>query len=154
MRYGPNFVQRIDPTHLATLSPVAQYIGDAADLQHLRGVPLKTAEVEKLIYVGERENVLVDDQHGLPSFPWRYIMITELDENGRAVVDGYVNAPPLPTYGPRAMSAADLRSLGMTDADLDALAQHYLGERWEPDRPGPSDARRAMFDRVMAASFG
>jgi hypothetical protein len=39
----------------------------------------------------------------------------------------------------------------MTDADLDRLARELLGEAWEPDRPGPSAKRRAMFDRVMAA---
>lgn len=154
MKYGPNFVQHLDEQVLETLSPVARYVGHAVDLQHLRGIKIATRDVERLVYVGERENVEVEDLDGVPQCPWKHVYIVELDQDGQPVVDGYVNAPPLPTFGPRAMSRADLASLGFTDAELDVLAREVLGERWQPDRPGLSDARRAMFDRVMAVLFG
>lgn len=151
MKYGPTFVQSIGD--VSVLPRFCCYEGSAPDLQHLRGLVLETATVEELVYVGEREAIVVDMPDGHPYRPWMHVMIVELDANGHPVVDGWKNAEPIPTFGPRAMNTADLALLGFTDAKLGDLAKELLGEIYEPDRPGKSDVRRAMFDRVMAAAY-
>ena len=159
MRYPDTFTQSIEPDAFDTLPKFCTYEGDAPDLAHLRGLLIPTRDVERLVYVGEREFIWVDDPnrgHGLPArwTPWKGVALTERDANGNVIVDGYVNAPPIPTFSDRAMSTAELAEMGMTDAALDRLSREHLGEPWEPDRPGLSDKRRDVFDRVMAALYG
>jgi hypothetical protein len=134
---------------MAMLPAFASYEGDEPSLAHLRGVLLATTDIENVIPVGEREAVTVTDQNGCRWYPWKGVAI-----NGPDDALGYKNAPPLPTFGPRAMNTFDLALLGFTDADLDDMAHRLLGESWQPDRVGKSDQRRDVFDRVMKAGCG
>lgn len=136
---------------VAKLPELAAYVGRAPDLQHLRGIYFKTADAETLVYIGERECIEVEYPNGDKHCPWRFILAYEVDATGDPVVPPH---EPIVERGPRAMSRAQLASLGYTDARLAELAHDLVGESWEPDRPGPSDARRAIFDRVMAAVYG
>lgn len=153
MRYAPNFTQSLPLEQLAKLPRWATYEGDAEDLQHLVGLELETATVEQLVYVGERENIYVTDEvSGDRWQPWKGIYITELDGAGNPVAP--VFHEELVDRGANAMSMADLGALGLTDAALANMAKTELGEVYEPDRPGPSDVRRKIFDRVMAKVVG
>jgi hypothetical protein len=136
---------------LEQLPELATYVGFARDFQHLRGIYFKTADAEALVYIGERENIEVEFPNGDKHCPWRHVYAYQVDANGDPIVPPH---EPIVERGPRAMSRADLASLGYTDARLAELARDLLGESWEPDRSGPSDARRAMFDRVMSAVYG
>ncbi len=141
--------QNIDPAFLATLPKLASYEGDNPKLKALVGLFIPIEDVEKVVPVGERENVWVTDPDGTKWNPWKGVAI-----NGDDDALGYQHAPPVPTFGPRAMSTADLAALGYSDSTLDEIAERLLGERWNPDRLGKSDLRRAMFDRVMVAAHG
>jgi hypothetical protein len=150
-RYPANYAQDLDAETLKRLPKFATYEGDAPDLKHLRGLVLETATVEQLVYPGERDNVFVEDEDGTRHRPWRFVEIVELDANGSPVIPP---VEPIPERGPDAMSSGDLGALGMTDQDLIDLAKSELGEVYEPDRPGPSDLRRSIYNRVMAAIHG
>lgn len=155
MRYGPNFIQSIDESEYENLPEHATYEGDAADLQHLVGRLIPTRDVEKVVYVGERENVWVTQPDGFRARPWYTCWIHELDANGNAIVDGYdEGAESIVERGENAMSRADLSAVGYTDDDLRKMAKEELGEVYNPDRSGPSDLRRSTYDRVMAKVFG
>ena len=151
MKYGPNFKQDMPPEALAQLPEWCVYEGDAEDLRHLKGVLIPTADVERLVYVGEREGIWVVEKDGHRSRPWMGIWITEYDAKGNVVTKGYGDGThKLPKYGPNAMSTADLSALGMTDSELAKAVKDEFGETYEPDRVGPSDRRRKFFDRLMA----
>ena len=155
MRYPANFVQTMPADDLARLPKWCTYEGDAPDLKHLLNLVFETKTIESLVYVGERENIVVQDVvTGERTRPWKFVEIVELDASGKPVVSGYTNADPIPKRKADAMSRADLASLGMTDADLIDLAKTELGEVYKPDRAGPSDLRRSIFDRVMARVHG
>lgn len=151
-RYPDNFVQSLEPEELERLPAFATYEGKAADLQHLTDMLIPTKDIEKVVYVGEREQVFVDMPDGTRRRPWAGCAITEYDPQGRVVVTGY-DEPLPPPRGPRAMSTADLGALGFTDDWLTQHAKRLLGETYTPDRPGPSDIRRDVFDRVIAAAM-
>jgi hypothetical protein len=155
MKYPDNYKQAMPENGYAQLPEYAEYDGSARDLIHLRGLEIPTKDVERVIYIGERENVFVilDDRR---VYPWRSVWIQEYDADGNPVIDGYTNAPPLPadTGDPRAYSTAHIASLGMTDARLAELAEELLDETWEPAGPGPSLARREMYDRVLDKLIG
>jgi hypothetical protein len=153
VKYGPNYVQNIDAEVLAKLPRFCRYDGKARDLAYLDGLVLETATVEQLVYVGERENIIVEFEDG-PHRPWKHVQIVELDGAGKPITSGYDNADPIPKLSPDAMSRADLSLLGYTDATLAEAAKQELGEEYEPDGPGPSDLRRSIFTRVMAKVMG
>ena len=141
--------QSIDANTLARLPRFAKYLGEDPRLANLQGIAIPTVDVEKVVPIGERENVWVDD--GETAWrPWQNVYVADVDAEGNVVLDNW-QENPLPTpQSPTAMSAGELGAYCFSDADLDRMAQEILGERWVPDRPGPSDARRALFDRVMA----
>lgn len=147
MNYGPGFTQNMSAHFMATLPPFASYEGDEPSLAHLHGVLVATTDIENVVPVGEREAVTVTELNGCKWYPWKGVAI-----NGPDDAIGYKNAPPLPTFGSRAMNTFDLALLGFTDADLDDMARRLLGESWKPDRVGKSDRRRMMFERVMRAA--
>lgn len=149
MRYPDTFKQDIHPEDLKGLSEWCSYEGRAPDLQHLVGVLIPTVRVQDVVYVGERENIICTRKDGSRWRPWHAVEITEYDPEGNEVLDP-LPPNPIPVFGSRAMSTASLGALGLTDHKLDLLAQEVLGERWDPDRPGDSDRRREMFDRVFA----
>lgn len=151
-RFPDNFKQDMAPEDLAELSEFCTYEGKAGDLRHLLGLKIPTARVQDVVYVGERENIWCTRRDGSRWRPWHSMEITEYDAHGNVVLDP--QRKPIPKFGPRAMSTASLGALGLTDEKLDALAKEHLGESWEPDRPGDSDKRREMFDRVMAVMHG
>lgn len=151
MRYPANYKQSIDPQVLTTLPRFCRYAGSAPDLAHLRDLTLELATVEQVVYIGEREAIEVEMPDGTIERPWMHVAIQELDANGKAVIPAF---EPIPKRGPNAMSTADLGLLGWTDASLADKSKELFGEEYEPDRPGPSDKRRALFDRVMKATFG
>lgn len=143
-----NVVQSIDADELARLPPFAKYMGDDPALANLRGIAIPTSEVERLVYVGERENVWVDD--GKDTWrPWLGVEPTYLDDEGNVILPDYEEPDEPVQRDP--MDRAQLAAAGFTDASLDEAAQEVLGERWVPDRPGASDARRRMYQRVSAA---
>lgn len=154
MKYPPNFVQDLSAEDLAALPRWCSYEGADPLLRHLKGLVLETARVQELVHVGERENIAVLHEDGGRSWPWRFVEVVELGPDGKPNVSGYTSADPIPKRGREAMSTADLASLGLTDAQLIELAKTELGEAYEPDRPGPSDLRRSIFDRVMAKLHG
>lgn len=151
-RYPERFIQALAPEELDGLPPFASYEGEARDLQHLRGLVIPTKDVEKVVYVGERESVWVDDGDGNRWRPWMGCWITELDAEGNVVTKGYgADADPIPYIGPNPMDRAELASLGFTDHTLGEALREVGGEDYAPDRPGPSQKRRDAFDRLMAA---
>lgn len=153
-RYPHNFTQTMPAEMYATLPKLATYEGDAPDLKHLLGLQIPTHEIERVVYVGERENVYVENADGVRSQPWKGVWITEFDAHGKPVVRGY-DEPPVKASDPaKTMSTADLAARGFTDATLGDLARELLGVSWEPDRLGPSAKRLAMYQRVMAAAHG
>jgi hypothetical protein len=145
-----NLVQSLGAEELASLPPLFTYEGRDPELSHLLGLLMPTARAEELVYVGERENIWVESYDGKRWQPWKNVWITEYDAQGRVILPKH---EPIPERGPDAMSTGDLAGLGMTDAALAELAMKYLQEEWAPDRPGPSDLRRALFDRVMAKVY-
>lgn len=152
MRYGPNFIQSLEPKEITRLPAVATYEGGAEDLRHLRGRAISTQEVEALVYVGERENVWVTMPDGRRHRPWIGCWITELDAAGEVVTKGYGrDADPIPERAPDAMSSGELSGMGLTDAKLADMARTLLGQAYTPDRSGRSDLRRSVYNRVMAA---
>lgn len=156
MRMGSNFKQDLDDDALSRLPEWCSYEGDDPSLTHLIGLVLPTKDVQRLVYVGERENIWVEQPSGLRERPWLNVWITEYDAEGKVVTTGYGEGEggPLPVYGPNAMSRADLSAMGFTDSELADLVKEVLGEVYKPDRSGPSDVRRDFFDRAMAKSFG
>jgi hypothetical protein len=155
MKYGPTFKQDMDPHSIAQLPKLCEYVGLALDLQHLRGLEIPTADVEKLVYVGERDNIEVVLPTGDCTCPWRRVEITEYDANGKPIVDGYGRGVKAEAPDPkRTMSTAELAAVGLTDDTLDQMSRELLGEPWEPDRPGPSKKRLDHFIRVMDAAHG
>ncbi len=154
MRYGPNFKQTMDPGSYKLLPKLATYDGDAPDLQHLRGVYMKTIDVEKLVYAGELEGVVVEDDEGVRWRPWKGVDVQELDDDGNPKVPTYDTNEPFKKFGPRAMNTNDLFALGWCDAMLTDYAKSLFDEVYERERVGKSDKRREMFDRVMAALMG
>lgn len=154
MRNGPNFKQEMDPNSYAILPKLASYEGYAPDLQHLRGVYMKTVDVEKLVYVGELENVYVEEADGRRWQPWKGVNVIELNSKGEIDQSNWNYDEPIVPAGPRAMATADLFALGWSDAMLEEQAKSLFNEKYEPDKVGKSDKRREMFDRVMAALMG
>lgn len=152
-RYPDNYVQSLDPEAIAKLPEFASYEGDARDLKHLVGLMIPTADIEKVVYVGERENVWVEDAEGNRWRPWAGVWITELDANGEPVVRGYDEPLPKPT-GKNPMDRAELASLGFTDDSMAQALKEHLGEDYEADRPGPSQKRRDAFERLMTVLMG
>lgn len=148
MRYPDNFKQDLHPEELAQLPEVCRYEGDAPDLQHLKGLLIPTVDVQRLVYVGERENIYVDFPDGTSGRPWLGAWITELDPQGKVIVRNDGGPSKAPPKGARTMSTAELGALGYTDDDLARMAHEYLSEVWSPDRPGPSEKRRALWERV------
>lgn len=138
----------------ASLPKMCSYEGSAHDLAHLRGLLIPTREVEKLVYVGERENIYVDDAELGRMRPWMHVAIIELDDAGNPITTGWTNAPPIGPQDPRAYSTAHIASLGMTDEELVRLAKEHLNEDYEPDGPGPSMKRREVYDRVLDKLIG
>lgn len=148
--YPDHFVQSLDPEELSALPPLASYEGEARDLQHLRGLLIPTKDVEKVVYVGERENVWVEDADGNRWRPWMGCWIAELDAAGNVVTKGYGDdADPLPYLGPSPMDRAELARLGFTDHTLGEALKDHLGEEYEPDRSGASQKRRDAYRRLM-----
>ncbi len=93
MRYPPNFVQSIHPKKLAELPPFATYEGTAPDLLHLRGLPIRTTDIESVVYVGEREQVWVEMPDGDRRRPWASVWISERGPDGEPVVGEYKHEP-------------------------------------------------------------
>lgn len=147
-----NVTQDLDAGELAELPSFCKYVGDDPALAHLRGLAIPTRDVQRLVYVGERENIWVDD--GEKAWrPWMGVDITERDDAGNVVVRNL--APePLPKPAKNPMNRAQLAAVGFTDATLGDAAQELLGETWDPPGPGDGDARRAMYERVLAAMYG
>lgn len=153
-RYPKNFIQDLGVENLALLPPWATYEGNAPDLQHLKQVTFPAARAQELVYVGERENVWVEDEAGNRWQPWLAVMILEVDAHGNPVLDGYTDAPSIPEHAPgTTMTTADLGSVGMTDAKLASLAKSELAETYKPEPVGPSKRRKEIYDRVMAALY-
>ncbi len=146
-RYPPNFSQSIHPRKLAELPPFATYEGTAPDLLHLRGLLIRTTDIESVVYVGEREQVWVERPDGSRWRPWAGVWITELGPDGEPVVRK-AKHEPLPVFGPRAMNTYDLQLEGWNDSEL-AKSAKELGIDYEPDRVGKSDLRREVYDRVI-----
>lgn len=150
MRYPETFRQELIDQDFDGLPEFCEYIGNADDLKYLRGKLIPTRRVQELVYVGERENIVVQLPNGALLRPWDGVWIYEVDENGNPKI------PPIePIVEPTepTMSTADLASIGYTDADLDKLSRDVLGAPWEPDRPGPSVARKRVYDAVMARLY-
>lgn len=145
--YPPNFIQSIHPKRLAELPPFATYEGTAPDLLHLRGLLIKTTDIEKVVYVGEREQVWVEREDGSRWRPWAGVWITELGPDGKPVVREDKHEP-LPVHGPRAMNTLDLSLTGWNDDELMKAAKK-LGIDYTPERVGKSDLRREVYDRVV-----
>ena len=70
-RLPGRLVQSIDAATLATLPKVATYEGPDPELSHLVGRFLPIECVESLVYIGERENVWVEDDQGVRWRPWK-----------------------------------------------------------------------------------
>jgi len=138
------------PAEIAKLPPLAEYTGKNPVYVELLDKKIRTTDVEKLFPGEEWAAFLVEDDEGQQWYPWKGVTPEAYDEHGARVVPPVL--PPM-VFGPDAMSTADLGGMGYTDAILDKMAQELLGETWKPDRVGPSDARRAMWDRVMAAAY-
>lgn len=150
--YPANFKQDIDAVALARLPRYCTYEGKAPDLKHLRGgLLIETARVEDVIYVGERDNILVRWADGSTEYPWRGVAIVEYDEFGEIVLPKH---EPIVYAGEGAMDRADLGVLGFTDQWLIDQAMELFGETWEPAGPGPSQERAALFGRVMRKGYG
>lgn len=143
--------QELSPEELANLPDLCEYVGRSNDLKYLLGKLIPTARVQELVPVGERENIIVTLPDGTRSHPWKYIWIWTAGPDGLPVTR-YQPLPP--ETGEPKMATGDLTAVGLTDATLDQLAQELLGVRWEPDRPGPSAARKRMYDAVMAKAYG
>ncbi len=153
IRYPERFKQDMDRVFLAQLSRYCTYEGHAPDLQHLKGLLIETARVEDVVYVGERDNIACRKPDGTPFYPWRSIEISEYDEFGKIVHRGNYNEP-IVYAGKGAMDRADLGALGFTDQWLSDQAKELLGETYEPQASGPSQLRRAVFNRVMKKAYG
>lgn len=159
MKYPPNFWQSLDEPSLRRLPPFCTYEGDDEELAHLVGKLIPTLDVEKVVYVGERDNVWCDNPSGDPEDdrirPWAGIQVVELGPDGKPIPETY-EIEPLPDEVDPALEmwTDELGSLGMTDDDLARMAQELLGETWEPEGPGRviRKLRRALYDRVMAAA--
>lgn len=148
MRYPPNFTQTMPLEAYDLLPEFAEYKGDDPELLQLRGIYFKTRDAEKLVFVGERENIYVTNgPNGEQSRPWIGVALTEHDAHGNVVVPD--NYRPLPPKQRNPMDRGELTSFGLTDAKLGELAFEHLGEKYTPDRPGPSQLRRDVYDRVM-----
>ena len=147
------FVQELYPEALAKLPKFCEYLGDEPSLRHLRGMLIETARVQEVIPAGDRDGIWVTEKNGDRWRPWIGVWITEVDHEGKPVPPSY-EIEPIVERGPNAMSTGDLAKMGMTDESLRAHAKEFLGEGWEPDRPGPSDKRRELFDRVMVYYYG
>ena len=106
--------------------------------------------MQELVYVGERENIVVQLPNSALLRPWLGVWIYEVDESGNPKIPPI---EPIVEQTEPTMSTADLASIGYTDADLDALSRDVLGAPWEPDRPGPSAARKRVYDAVMARLY-
>ncbi len=150
-KLGGNPRQDLSDPDFAALPEFCEYIGDDPDLRYLRGQLIPTRRVQELVYVGEREAIVVTHADGTRAYPWKYAHIWEEGPDGRPVY----NRTPLPpqTDEPK-LACGDLAGYGMTDAILDSLARELLGVSWEPDRPGPSAARWRMLDAVMRKAYG
>lgn len=144
-----NVKQSLEPAEIAKLPSFAKYLGNDPALAHLRGLAIPTRDVERLVYIGERENVWVDDGKGNSWQPWKGAWITTYDDDGNLVW----HHEPLPKPQKNPMGRDDLAAVGMTDASLDAASQELLGERWKPRGTAASDARRAMYERVLRAMY-
>lgn len=153
MRYPDNFTQTLPLDVYETLHAWARYVGTDPDLAHLQGVMIPTREVERAVYVGERECVEVANAAGNLVLPWKHVAITELDETGSPVVRNQVHEMPEVTTPPEArMSRAQLGELGFTDYELGQLAKETLGIEYDHLAPGAS-RRREVFDLVMASAY-
>ncbi|MBX3221918.1 MAG: hypothetical protein KF795_15485 [Labilithrix sp.] len=149
-RYASNFVQSLAAEEYARLPEFATYEGEADDLQHLKGLLIPTRDVEKVVYVGERENVWVEDAEGNRWRPWMGCWITEYDAAGNVVTKGYgADADPIPYIGPNPMARLELASLGFTDHTIAQALKEHLDQDYEPDRPGGSQKRRDAYKRLM-----
>lgn len=155
MRYPEGrYWQSLDPEDVKLLPAWATYTGDAKDLQHLRLVTFPTNRAEDLVYIGERENIWVENEAGDRWNPWAAVPILELGPDGKPRVDGYTDAPPVEVLRPsEAMATWDLASVGMTDEKLASLAKTELGIDYDPPPVGPSRLRREIYERVMAAIY-
>ena len=134
------------------------YKGKDPELIHLRGKRLLTATVQDIIFVGEREYILVTDSTGLAWYPWRYMFNHDIGPDGKPDHSGWQRArealpPANPEWSdPRALDTADLAGMNMTDYQLEQMAEKFLGIKdWSAERQGKSMRRREMFEKVMAA---
>jgi hypothetical protein len=134
---------------LTGLPKYCTFEGNEPELKHLRGLYIPTAEIQRLVPVGARENIWVVMPDGSRERPWLNTWITEYDEDGNIVGD-VPETRRIAKRGPRAMGTAELGALGMTDHDLDMLSREVLGIPWEPDSLALSDLRRERFDQVFA----
>lgn len=152
-RFPDNFTQNLSPEEFDYLPEWCSYEGTAPDLQHLRGLLIPTREVERVVYVGERENIWVT-LNGHRERPWFSVWIRELDADGQVIVRDLSANRCIAKRGPHAMSAGELGAMNMSDADLDKLSREYLNKPWEPDSLCDSDLRRERFDEVMGVLHG
>lgn len=154
MRYPDNFKQDLPEEDLKRLPPFCSYVGNAEDLQYLKGKLIPTLDVQKLVYVGERESIVVELPDNPTFRPWKELYIIELDPFGEPVVDFKPGAPIVDVDPDTVMDVWELNSLGYTDSDLNDMAQEHLGESWEPGGRGTGSRRKALYDRVMSAMLG
>lgn len=150
-KLGENYRQALDETTLEELPEFCEYVGPDTELAYLRGKLIPTKRVQELVYVGERENIVVTLADGTRAYPWRNACIWQEGPDGLPVWD----STPLPpeTDEPK-LSCGDLAGYGLTDAALDSLARELLGVGWTPDRAGPSAARKRMLDAIFAKAYG
>lgn len=139
------FQQKMDETAYDVLPKFATYEGAEPSLAAFLGVWIPTHEVEMRIPIGERENVAVYPDEGGHSYPWRYVDICSLDADGEPMT----NVEPLPDDAGEGYAIGDINRLGYTEAQLVEMARDLLGEVYEPQRPGPSLVREAVFKRVL-----
>lgn len=151
-RYPDNFVQVLPAGVLETLPEFAEYDGPARDLQHLKGLLIPTKDIDKVVYVGERENIYVTMPDGIRKRPWLGCQIFEVDAQGNEVVRyNYEPLPPEPPPG--AMDRSELEELGWSDQELWDAAKELFGETHHYSKEASLERRR-LWERVTAALMG
>ena len=146
MRYPDRFKQDLPEEWYAELPKFCRYEGDAEDLIYLRGLLIPTKEVERLVYVGERENIYVYMQDGRAR-PWMSVAIVDIEDTLAPSVE------PLPSAVHRGLGRYELAELGFTEAELVALA-HDVGVRVPASTLLNDAERRRVFDAVMRKLHG
>jgi hypothetical protein len=91
-------VQRLDPAAYDHLPKYGWYAGDAPDLAHVCGRRICLLDVERLIYMGEREKVWVLMPDGSRARPWYGCEPYRFDD-GKPIIDRVSTASPSPTTG-------------------------------------------------------